>query len=78
MRSTVKLPKLGDTADEVLVSELLVKVGDVVAVGDPLMTVETDKVDADVPSPIAGTVVEILVEPQQEIAVGAQIIVIEV
>lgn len=77
MRATVKLPKLGDTANEVLVLEWSVTPGDSVAVGDVLMRVETDKVEADVPSPVAGTVAELRAEVEEEVAVGAPICVIE-
>lgn len=77
MRSTVKLPKLGDTADEVLVREWLVEVGDDVTTGDPLMSVETDKVEVDVPSPVTGRIIEKLVTEDTEIAVGHPIAVIE-
>ena len=54
------MPKLGETVDEVLVLEWSVSVGDVVSQGDTLMTVETDKVEAELPSPVSGTVVELL------------------
>ena len=58
MRHTVKLPKLGDMTEGVLVVEWLVSAGDSIAAGDVLFRAETDKVDADVPSPISGTLVE--------------------
>lgn len=77
IRTKVKMPKLGDTVDEVLVVEMLVTLSDTVDVGDPLMIVETDKVDAEVPSPVAGEIKEILVAVQDEVAVGAVIAVIE-
>ncbi|MXZ29506.1 MAG: hypothetical protein F4236_01805 [Acidimicrobiia bacterium] len=77
MRQTVKLPKLGDTANEVLVLEWSVAVGDAVAAGGVLMRVETDKVEADVPSPVAGTVAELSVGVEDEVPVGAAICVIE-
>lgn len=77
MRQIVKLPKLGDTANEVLVLEWNVSPGDSVAVGDVLMRVETDKVEADVPSPVAGTVAELRVDIEDEVAVGAALCVIE-
>ncbi len=77
MRHKVKLPKLGDTTESVIVLEWLVKVGDTVGVGDALMRAETDKIDADVPSPIAGVVVECLVAVQNEIATGEPVAVIE-
>ncbi|MCY3805778.1 MAG: hypothetical protein OXG91_04685 [bacterium] len=77
MRQIVKLPKLGDTANEVLVLEWNVAVGDAVSEGDVLMRVETDKVEADVPSPVAGTVAELRVEVEDEVEVGSAICVIE-
>ncbi len=77
MRQIVKLPKLGDTANEVLVLEWCVDVGDAVAAGDVLMRVETDKVEADVPTPVAGTVAELRVEVEEEVEVGAALCVIE-
>lgn len=77
MRQIVKLPKLGDTANEVLVLEWNVAPGDSVAAGDVLMRVETDKVEADVPSPVAGTVAELRVDVEDEVEVGAALCVIE-
>ena len=77
MRAQVKLPKLGDTANQVVVVSWHVDVGAAVAEGDPLLTVQTDKVDVDVPSPLAGTVVERLVETDAEIAVGDPVAVVE-
>jgi pyruvate/2-oxoglutarate dehydrogenase complex dihydrolipoamide acyltransferase (E2) component len=78
MRSNVKMPKLGETVDEVLVLEWAVSVGDVVSAGDSLMTVETDKVEAELPSPVAGTVVELLVEIDDEVSVGTPVCTIEI
>ncbi len=78
IRSTVKMPKLGETVDELLVLEWAVSVGDVVSRGDTLMIVETDKVEADLPSPVAGTVVDLLVAIDDEVPVGAPVCVIEV
>ena len=77
MRQIVKLPKLGDTANEVLVLEWNVAPGDSVAAGDVLMRVETDKVEADVPSPVAGVVAELRVDVEDEVSVGAPLCVIE-
>jgi pyruvate/2-oxoglutarate dehydrogenase complex dihydrolipoamide acyltransferase (E2) component len=77
MRHTVKLPRLGDTADDVVVIEWVANVGDRVGQNDPVMRVETSKIDTDVVSPVAGTVVEHLVAPGDEVAVGAPIVVIE-
>jgi pyruvate/2-oxoglutarate dehydrogenase complex dihydrolipoamide acyltransferase (E2) component len=77
MRHTVKLPRLGDTADDVVVLELLVRVGDRVDQDDPVLRVETAKIDTDVVAPVSGTVVEILVEPGDEVAVGVPVAVLE-
>ncbi|HLX77455.1 MAG TPA: biotin/lipoyl-containing protein [Acidimicrobiales bacterium] len=77
MRHTVKLPKLGDTADEVVVIEWLADVGDRIEVSDPVLRVETSKVDTEVVSPVGGIVLEHLVRPGDEVSVGAPIIVVE-
>ena len=76
MRSKVKLPKLGDTTEEVVVLEWLVEVGDVLNAGDDMLRVETDKVDADVPAPVSGTLVEQLVAVDDLVEIGAPIAVI--
>ncbi len=77
MRLQVKLPRLGDTTKSALVTEWLCSIGSDVDVGTPLMTVETDKITTDVPSPVAGKLVEQLVSPQDEVDVGAPICVVE-
>ncbi len=61
---------MGDSVAEGTVLEWRVAVGDQVAVDDPLVEISTDKVDADLPSPVAGTVAEILAEPDTTVAVG--------
>lgn len=77
MKSTVKLPRVAETVDEVVVSEIAVTAGDAVAVGDVLMRVETDKALVEVPCPIAGVVTEILVGIDDEIATGMPIVTLE-
>ena len=77
MRHTVKLPRLGDTADDVIVIEWIAKVGDRVGQNDAVMRVETSKIDTDVVSPVSGIVVEHLVAVGDEVAVGAPIVIIE-
>jgi len=72
-REPVVLARLGDTVDEVVVVEWFVEVGARVAVGDPLVRVETDKVEVDVEAPVAGTVVELLAGEGDEVATGATI-----
>ena len=76
MRYTIKLPKLGDTTELVVVLEWLAEPGDSVATGDDLLRVETDKVDSDVPSPVSGTLVECLVAVDDEVDIGDPIAII--
>jgi pyruvate/2-oxoglutarate dehydrogenase complex dihydrolipoamide acyltransferase (E2) component len=77
MRFRVKLPQLGDTTQEVLVTEWLCNVGDEVEPGTVLMMVETDKAVAEVPSPFAGRLVEQLVSVDDEVSVGTHICIME-
>ena len=77
MRVTLKMPKVGDAADKVLVRELMVQRGDPIAEGNLLMLVETDKANVEVPSPLAGTVVEVMVMVGDEVATGAPTFTIE-
>lgn len=77
MRHHVKLPKLGDTTQSALITAWLCGVGSNVEVGTPLMTVETDKVTMDVPSPVAGKLVQHLVAADDEVEVGVPICVVE-
>ena len=77
MRFEVKMPRLGETVDEVVLLEWMVKVGEEVENDSELALVETDKVETEVPSPVAGTVVEILIEEDAEVITGEVICVIE-
>lgn len=77
-RSTLKMPKVGDAANEVVIMEMLVQVGDAIAEGQNLFTVETDKAQVEVPAPYGGTVKEILVKVGDEVPTGAPTLVIEV
>jgi 2-oxoglutarate dehydrogenase E2 component (dihydrolipoamide succinyltransferase) len=67
---------VADTVDEVFVTEWLAHEGARVEAGTPLMRVETDKAVVEVPSPVAGTVIEQLVAVDVEIATGTPIAVI--
>lgn len=73
----VLLPKWGMTMQEATVAEWLVAVGDAVTEGQPIVRVETDKVDAEVEAPAAGTIGEILVDAGQDAEVGTVIARIE-
>ena len=77
MKDQIKLPRLGDTTQLALITEWLCEVGADIDLGTPLITVETDKVTTEVPSPVAGRLVEQLVSPQDEVAVGATICIVE-
>ena len=77
MRFEVRMPRLGETVDEVVLLEWLVEVGDQVEEGAELALVETDKVETEVPSPVAGTVAELTVPEDVEVNTGEVICVIE-
>lgn len=76
-RSTVKLPRVGETVDEVVILEWVAGIGSKVAAGDVLLRVETDKAAVEIPAPVAGTVVEHLVAQDDEVATGALLAVLE-
>ncbi|UFU04849.1 2-oxoglutarate dehydrogenase, E2 component, dihydrolipoamide succinyltransferase [Ruania halotolerans] len=69
-RTAVTLPALGESVTEGTVTQWLKSVGDTVEVDEPLLEVSTDKVDTEVPSPVAGTVLEILVGEDETVEVG--------
>ncbi|MDO4242076.1 MAG: 2-oxo acid dehydrogenase subunit E2, partial [Microbacteriaceae bacterium] len=71
MSQDVVLPALGESVTEGTVTQWLKNVGDTVAVDEPLLEVSTDKVDTEVPSPIAGVIEEILVAEDETVEVGA-------
>ncbi len=66
----IALPKWGMTMQEAVVTEWLVAVGDTVTEGQPVVRVESDKVDAEVEAPASGTLTEILVADGQTAEVG--------
>ena len=74
----ITMPAMGESVTEGTVLEWLKQVGDAVTADEPLVEVSTDKVDAEVPSPATGTLVKILVEPDQTVQVGAPLGEIEV
>jgi 2-oxoglutarate dehydrogenase E2 component (dihydrolipoamide succinyltransferase) len=71
MSTPVPLPALGESVTEGTISRWLKRVGDRVEVDEPLVEVSTDKVDTEIPSPVAGVVLEILVEEDGVAPVGA-------
>ncbi len=72
----VTLPALGESVTEGTVTRWLKRVGDDVAVDEPLLEVSTDKVDTEIPSPVAGTLLEIKVQEDETVEVGAELAVV--
>ena len=70
MATEVTLPALGESVTEGTVTRWLKSVGDEVAVDEPLLEVSTDKVDTEIPSPVAGTLLEIKAEEDETVEVG--------
>src|SRR4051794_23144254 len=67
----VAFPQMGDSVSEGTVIEWRKQAGESVRAEEPLVEISTDKVDAEVPAPVAGTVAEVLVEPDETVPVGA-------
>ncbi|MCC2319961.1 2-oxoglutarate dehydrogenase, E2 component, dihydrolipoamide succinyltransferase [Cellulomonas xiejunii] len=72
----VTLPALGESVTEGTVTRWLKAVGDEVAVDEPLLEISTDKVDTEIPSPVAGTLQEIRVQEDETVEVGAVLAVV--
>ncbi|ORI16884.1 2-oxoglutarate dehydrogenase, E2 component, dihydrolipoamide succinyltransferase [Rhodococcus sp. 1163] len=72
----IKMPELGESVTEGTVTRWLKAVGDEVAVDEPLLEVSTDKVDTEIPSPVAGTLLEISAEEDDTVEIGGQLAVI--
>ena len=70
MATTIKMPQLGESVTEGTIERWLVKEGDSVEQYDPLFEVVTDKVNAEVPAEIAGTITKIMVPDGETVAVG--------
>ena len=76
MTFSVTMPALGESVSEGTVTRWLKNEGDMVAVDEPLLEVSTDKVDTEIPSPVAGVLSKIVVAVDQTVAVGAELAVI--
>jgi 2-oxoglutarate dehydrogenase E2 component (dihydrolipoamide succinyltransferase) len=74
--TAVKLPELGESVTEGTVTQWLKAEGDEVAVDEPLLEISTDKVDTEIPSPVAGTLTKILVSEDETVEVGAELAII--
>ncbi len=73
---TVTMPALGESVTVGTVTRWLKQVGDTVEVDEPLVEVSTDKVDTEIPSPVAGTLLEIVVAQDETAEVGAKLAVV--
>ena len=76
MTFSVTMPALGESVSEGTVTRWLKNEGDMVAVDEPLLEVSTDKVDTEIPSPVAGVLAKIVVAVDQTVAVGAELAII--
>ncbi|MDK8812071.1 2-oxoglutarate dehydrogenase, E2 component, dihydrolipoamide succinyltransferase [Corynebacterium striatum] len=76
MAHSVVMPELGESVTEGTITQWLKSVGDTVAVDEPLLEVSTDKIDTEIPSPVAGTILEIKAEEDDTVDVGAVIAII--
>src|ERR1700712_2211896 len=76
MSESVNLPALGESVTEGTVTRWLKNVGDRVEVDEPLLEVSTDKVDTEIPSPIAGVIEQILVQEDETVEVGTPLVTI--
>jgi 2-oxoglutarate dehydrogenase E2 component (dihydrolipoamide succinyltransferase) len=74
MSESVNLPALGESVTEGTVTRWLKNVGDRVEVDEPLLEVSTDKVDTEIPSPVAGVIEEILVAEDETVEVGTPLV----
>ncbi|MBV8373383.1 MAG: 2-oxo acid dehydrogenase subunit E2 [Candidatus Eremiobacteraeota bacterium] len=77
MATTITMPQLGETVTEGTVAQWLKKIGDSVEKYEAFVEVSTDKVNAEVPSPVTGTIREVLVKEGETVATGTPIAVID-
>ena len=74
--TTVTMPALGESVTEGTVTRWLKAEGDQIEVDEPLLEVSTDKVDTEIPSPVAGTITRVLVGEDETVPVGADLVII--
>ncbi|GAC1402385.1 MAG: dihydrolipoamide acetyltransferase family protein [Candidatus Velthaea sp.] len=77
MPTTITMPQLGETVTEGTVAQWLKKVGDTVEKYEAFVEVSTDKVNAEVPAPVSGTIRELIVKEGETVATGAPIAIID-
>src|ERR671936_590036 len=73
MSTTVTMPQLGETVVEGTITKWLKSEGEEIGRDEPLFEISTDKVDTEVPSPVAGTVSKILVQEGETVSVGTEL-----
>ena len=76
MATTVSMPQLGETVTEGTILKWAKQVGDTITEDEVLVEISTDKVDTEVPSPVGGTILELLVEEGDTVEVGIELVVI--
>ncbi len=76
MATTVSMPQLGETVTEGTILRWAKQVGEAIAEDEVLVEISTDKVDTEVPSPVGGTILDILVEEGATVEVGTELVVI--
>jgi pyruvate dehydrogenase E2 component (dihydrolipoamide acetyltransferase) len=76
MATTVEMPQLGETVTEGTILSWAKAVGDTISADEVLVEISTDKVDTELPSPVSGTILEIIAQEGETVAVGAAICVI--
>ena len=76
-RYELKLPQMGESVEEAIISSWLKKVGDTIKVDDILVEVATDKVDSEIPSEVSGVITEILTPVKSVVKVGQIMAIIE-
>jgi pyruvate/2-oxoglutarate dehydrogenase complex dihydrolipoamide acyltransferase (E2) component len=77
MRIRVELPRLGKEMESALVTSWSKQVGDRVSAGEPLVSVEANKADVEIPSPVSGVLVEITAPVDAEVAIGGVLCIID-
>src|SRR5215467_11576541 len=77
MAVEVVMPQMGESVVEGTITNWLVKEGDAVAEDQPLVAISTDKVDAEIPSPAAGTITQIVAKEGETLPIGALLALIE-
>src|SRR3972149_4827477 len=76
MSLTVTMPQLGETVTEGTILRWAKKAGDTIREDETLLEISTDKVDTEVPSPITGTILQILVAEGATVSVGTPLVII--